>query len=194
MKNYTLSLSRWHKVAERLSRAYVELTHSARDILTNAQVGGYFGHSQLERLKSEAERARLALQRAFAIQDVIAAIRQEIGEANSRTGVGRLLAKHDALSRRHKLLDTVLAAQSSEMVTLDELPNLPRQIVNEDRYDRSRAQIRVRVLGAEALEAMKQEADALLVSVYALADQISDLNRERLSIDLPEDVAAAGGL
>lgn len=38
---YTLSLSRWHKVAERLARSYTELTQAARNALTNTQVNGF---------------------------------------------------------------------------------------------------------------------------------------------------------
>lgn len=193
-KNYTLSLSRWHKVAERLSRTYTELTQSARNTFNNTQVSGYLGVAQVDRLKTLAATSLADMHRAFAIQDAIASIRQSIGDANASTGVARELAQHDALSRRHKFLESILAAQGSEMVGLDEMPSLPSQVLTEDRYDRSRGQIRVRLLSPEDRSEMKREAEALLAQVYSLADRISDLNRERISLDLSDEIVAVAGL
>ena len=194
MKPYTLSLSRWHKVGERLSRVYLELSRSSRAVFTNTQVGCYLGEAQVARVKADAERGLVDLTRAFEIQDAVCVIRQAIGEANARVGVAPLLAQHDALSRRHKLLESLLAAQGSELVSLEELPNLPAQIVAEDRFDRSRGQVRVRTMEPAVQALLKGQAGAVLVQVYALADSISDLNRERVTVSLPQDVAAAGGL
>ena len=194
MKNYTLSLSRWHKVAERLSRAYLERTQSARSIFINTQVSGYLGETQIARLRAESEHGMVALQQAFAIQECIASIRQAIGEANARVGVSNLLARHDAMTRRQKLLDGILAAQSCEMIFFDEIAHLPAPSLSEDRYDRSRNQIPVRTLTPENLETLKAQAADLQKENYALADQISDLNREKISIGLPEEIASTGGL
>lgn len=193
-KNYTLSLSRWHKVAERLSRLYTELTQSARNAFNNTQVGGYLGDAQVDRLKVLAAASLADLHRAFAIQDAIACIRQSIGDANARTGVARILAEHDALSRRHKLLESILVAQGSEMVGLDELPALPSHVVTDDRFDRSRGQVRVRLLTADQRSELKREADELLARVYSLADRISDLNCERISLDLSDEIVVVAGL
>ncbi|MBL8421316.1 MAG: hypothetical protein JNK92_11850 [Dechloromonas sp.] len=193
-KDYTLSLSRWHKVAERLSRIYTELTQSARNTFNNTQVGGYLGVAQVDRLKMLAAASLVDMHRAFEVQDAIASIRQAIGDANARTGVARELAAHDALSRRHKFLDSILVAQGSEMIGLDELPALPSHVVSEDRYDRSRGQIRVRILSTEDRAEIKREAEALLSRVYSLADRISDLNRERISLALADEIAAQAGL
>ena len=194
MKNYTLSLSRWHKVAERLSRAYLGLTQSARNIFTNTQVSGFLGEAQITRLRVVSERGLAELERAFVIQDAISTIRRMIGEANARVGVAPLLASYDALVRRQKLLEGILGAQSCEMISFEEVAYLPNQIVGEDRYDRQRNLVSVRTLEPEAQALLEAKSAELLGQIYALADQISDLNRERVSIDLPEEVALAGGL
>lgn len=193
-KSYTLSLSRWHKVAERLSRTYTELTNGVRNTYNNTQVSGYLGEAQVSRLKESAESEAAKLQRAFQLQDALIHIRQAVGDANARTGVAKELAEYDALTRRHKLLDGILSAQSSEMIGFDELPQLPRHLVSEDRYDRSRASARVRMLNPAKESALRKESVALLARVYALADRISDLNRERVTLELPEDIAQAAGL
>jgi chaperonin cofactor prefoldin len=135
-----------------------------------------------------------SLNRAFTLQDALADIRRALGEANTKVGVAKELADYDALSRRQKLIESILTAQSSEMVDFDEMAQLPKQIVSEDRYDRSKGAVRVRMLDTEAVSKLRDEAERLRVRVYALADRISDLNRERLTIDLSEEIAQAAGL
>jgi hypothetical protein len=187
-------LSRWHKVAERLARNYTELTQAVRNTLTNTQVSGFLGEAQVGRLQELASNQMASLDKAFQVQDALAIIRQAIGDANARVGVSKDLADYDALSRRQKLLETILAAQTSELVSFEELPQLPKQIVAEDRYDRSKGAVRVRMLEGDALATLKGEAESLRGKVYGLADRISDLNRERLTIDLTEEIAQVAGL
>jgi hypothetical protein len=194
MKPHTLSLSRWHKVAERLSRSYTELTQKARNTFTNTQINGFLGDAQVERLRDQGNQQMIAVHRAFKIQDALAEIRQAIGETNARTGVSKALATYDALNRRHKFLESILTAQSSDMVVFDEISQLPKQLVSEDRYDRSKTNVRIRMLDGEMAESLRAEAEELRIRVYALADRISDLNRERLTLELPEDIALAAGL
>jgi hypothetical protein len=194
MQSYTLSLSRWHKVAERLARNYTELTQAVRNTLTNTQVNGFLGETQVGRLHELASHQVASLDKAFQVQDALAKIRQAIGDANARVGVSKDLADYDALSRRQKLLETILAAQTSEMVSFEELPQLPKQILTEDRYDRSKGSVRVRMLDGDALAKLKGDVESLRAKVYGLADRISDLNRERLTIDLTEEIAQVAGL
>lgn len=193
-KNFTLSLSRWHKVAERLAKNYTEQTSAAKNTLNNTTVGGYLGEAQATRLKDECAQARRDLHRAFSIQDSLVKLRKALGEANARIGVTNELAEYDALCRRQKLLETILAAQSTDMINLEDLPNLPKQIMVESRYDNSRGTVRVGLLDTTALSEINEESQALSSRIYALADKISDLNRERLSLDLPEDIARIAGL
>ncbi len=194
MKSYTLSLSRWHKVAERLARSYAELTQLAKNTFNNTQISGYLGDAQVSRLRDLSAQQVASLHRAFQLQDALAQIRQAIGESNAKAGVSKELADYDSLSRRQKLLESILTAQSTEMVNFDEMPQLPKQLVSEDRYDRSKGSVRVRMLDTEAISALRAEADQLRVKVYALADKISDLNRERLTLELSEEIAQAAGL
>ena len=194
MASHTLSLTRWHKVAERLSRTYTELAQSARNAFTNTQVSGYLGETQVDRIRVLGGIELNNLHRAFQLQESLIQIRQAIGEANAKTGVNRELAEYDALMRRHKLLETILNAQSTDMVGIEEIQMLPKQILSEDRYDRTRGTIKVKILSSEAELDLHEEARSLLARSYALSDRISDLNRERLTLELPEDIAKEAGL
>jgi hypothetical protein len=194
MASYTLSLSRWHKVAERLSRTYTELTQGVRNTYNNTQISGYLGESQIVRMRDQGQCEANNLLRAFKLQDALIQIRQAIGEINAKTGVNRELAEYDALMRRHKFLESILTAQTSDMVGLDELPMIPNRIGSEDRFDRMRAGVKVKVMDSETEADLRIQTKALLVKAYALSDRISDLNREKLTLDLPEDIASASGL
>lgn len=194
MKTYTLSLARWHKVAERLARNYAELTRSALTTFTNTTINGFLGDTQIARLKEQTTQQLDGLRHAFTLQDALASIRQALGEANAAAGISRQLAEFDALSRRQKCLETILAGQSSDMVSFDEMSQLPNQIVSEDRYERQKGSVRVRMLDAEMVKTLQAEAEALRAKVYALADRINDMNRERVTLELSEEIATAAGL
>ena len=77
MNAYTLPLTRWHKVAERLSRAYGELTQAAHRFLAETKVTGYLGERQVERLQAQGAEHLAALQRAFRLQE------EQVGELMS---------------------------------------------------------------------------------------------------------------
>ncbi len=193
-KQYMLTLSRWHKVAERLARSYSELTQTARNTFNNTQINGYLGPDQVCRLQEMATQQIDNLYQAFEMQDALAHIRQAVGDTNARIGVSRELAEYDALTRRQKLLESILAAQNTAMVGFNELTELPSMIFSEDRYDRSKALVRVRMLDNDMTQKLRAEVDALRVRIYTLADRISDLNHERLTLEIPEEIATAAGL
>jgi hypothetical protein len=194
MNSYTLSLSRWHKVAERLAKTYTEYTTSAKIKLTQTQVTGYYGEAQVARLREEGIKAREDIKFAFVVQDCLVKLRKAIGEANARTGVGTELAEYDALCRRHKLLETLLIVPAVEMVELDDLPQLPKEIVVENRYDNNRGSVRVNMMDSQIFAELLNDEAILSSRVYALADKISDMNRERLTVELPEEIARIAGL
>ncbi len=194
MPSYTLSINRWHKVAERLSKAYTELSQSARNAYTNTQIAGFLGESQVERLRESADSEMQKLFRAFEIQDALIDLRRAIGEVNAKNGVSLELAQYDALMRRHKLLEIILNAQTSDMVSLSEIAMLPNQIMGDGLYERSRSKIKVKVLENEHETRLRKEAEALLAKAYALADRINDLNQERMTLELPEEMASVAGL
>jgi hypothetical protein len=121
-------------------------------------------------------------------------LRRAIGEVNAKNGVALELAQYDALMRRHKLLEIILNSQTSDMVSLNEIAMLPNQIMGDGLYERSRSKIKVKVLENEHEDRLRKEAEALLAKAYALADRINDLNQERMTLELPEEMASVAGL
>lgn len=192
---YCLSLSRWHKVAERLSRDYSETVAALRSTISSTHVSAYLGEDQEDFLREQSRSSLENLAYAFRIQDAVATIRQYVGDANVHANVSRKLAEFDKLNRRIKVLTDLLEAQSNEMVTPSQLRNLPRDYVADgSNYDSRRPKIRVRMLEVRDIEQLQDQLDAAKARSYALADEIADLNRAQVSIELESEVAIVAGL
>ena len=194
-QTYTLTLTRWHKVAERLAREYGEAVSESRSTLTQTAISAYLGEEQEEFLQTQTQTALANLDRAFQIQDAVAHVRHLVGDANVREGVSAKLAEFDKLNRRVKALSEVVESQSSDMVSVTQLRSIPKDYVADGAsYDSKRPRIKVRMLDTQALERLADQLSNARKAAYALSDEVSDLNKAKLSIELETEVASAAGL
>ena len=194
-QTYTLTLTRWHKVAERLARDFGESASECRSTLTQTVISAYLGEEQEQFLQAQTQNALGNLERAFRIQDAVAHIRHLVGNANVHEGVAAKLAEFDKLNRRVKTLSEVVDSQSTDMVSITQLRSIPKDYVADGAsYDSKRPKIKVRMLGMQDLEKLASQLDATRKAAYALSDEVSDLNKAKLSIELETDVASAAGL
>jgi hypothetical protein len=194
-QTYTLTLTRWHKVAERLAREYGEAVSESRSTLTQTAISAYLGEEQEEFLQTQTHTALTNLDRAFRIQDAVAHVRHLVGDANVREGVSAKLAEFDKLNRRVKALSEVVESQSSDMVSVTQLRSIPKDYVADGAsYDSKRPKIKVRMLDTQALERLADQLSNARKAAYALSDEVSDLNKAKLSIELETEVASAAGL
>ena len=194
-KTHTLTLSRWHKVAERLSRDYTETVFKAKQALTQTRVSAYVGESQEEALREQASDWSARLERAFRLQDGIGDIRRVLGDANAQHGVTALLAEFDKLNRRQKVLTDLVEGQAPDMIAISELKHIPADYVADgDNYDRRRPQLRVRMLERGEVTRLHEELDVVRARAYALADEIAERNKATLALELTGEVAGAAGL
>lgn len=194
-QTYTLTLTRWHKVSERLAREYGEAVSESRSTLTQTAISAYLGEEQEEFLQTQTHTALTNLDRAFRIQDAVAHVRHLVGDANVREGVSAKLAEFDKLNRRVKALSEVVESQSSDMVSVTQLRSIPKDYVADGAsYDSKRPRIKVRMLDTQALERLADQLSNARKAAYALSDEVSDLNKAKLSIELETEVASAAGL
>jgi hypothetical protein len=194
-KTHTLTLSRWHKVAERLSRDYTETVFKAKQALTQTRVSAYVGESQEVALREQASDWSARLERAFRLQDGIGDIRRILGNANAQHGITALLAEFDKLNRRQKVLTELVEGQAPDMIAIGELKHIPADYVADgDNYDRRRPQLRVRMLERAEVIRLREELDAVRARAYALADEIAERNKATLALELTGEVAGAAGL
>lgn len=194
-ETFNLSLSRWHKVAERLSREYTETVHKVTQVFTQTSLATYVGESQEEALHHQAEQCKERLKRAFRLQDSVAQIRQALGDKNAQIGVTAKLAELDKLNRRRGALQIIILGQCSDMIGISELKNTPKEYVADgDVLNRRRPPLRVRMLEQNDLDKLEEEHQLVQTHAYALSDEIAEMNRTTLSLELTEEIANAAGL
>lgn len=194
-KGYTITLTRWHKVAERLSREYTESVYKAKQVLTQTRVTAYVGENQEQALHDAVGDWTARLARAFRLQDGIAEIRRVLGDENVKTGVSSLLAEFDKLNRRQKVLAEIVEGQAADMIGIGELKKIPQDYVADgERYDSKRPQLRVRMLERAEVQKLQEELETVRARAYALADEIAERNKATASLELTDEVALAAGL
>lgn len=194
-KNCTLTLTRWHKVAERLSREYTESVYAVKQALTQTKVSSYLGKEQQEALRIASQDSIQRLEKAFRVQDALSEVRRALGDANVKNGVSAKLAELDKLTRRLKVVTELLEAQSPSMISVDQLENVPRDYVADgNSYDSKRPLLHVRMLGHDELAKLRNDFETIRTQSYALSDEIADLNRVTLSLTVSEEVATLSGI
>jgi hypothetical protein len=191
---YSGTLTRWHKVAERLSKEYSALSKSAKAGLSETTVSEYLGEMQESRLLQFRDQCLQQLQRALEIQDAVTLIRQALGDANDRSGVTRELAVYDKLVKRSNLLNAIVDSQNAQLVSIGELKHIKNPGRGDEWRDRGQTKIAVGLLDGELLSQLKGRAEEATAAMYAQADRVADLNKSSLTLELPTDIARIAGL
>jgi hypothetical protein len=193
-QSYTYTLTRWHKVAERLTKEFNELSKSAKNGLTNTFVTEYLGEQQEKRLTQLRDNCLTQLDRALLIQDVVVAIRQALSAANERFGISRELAEYDKRVKRANLLSSIVQAQVAELIVISELKEVKNPARSDNYSNRGTSRIAVGLLEGEQLSALRERTAEATAAMYTQADHVAELNKAQLTLELPADVAAIAGL
>jgi len=194
-KTCTLTLTRWHKVAERLSREYTESVYAAKQTLSNTKVSSYLGAEQQNALRTAAQDATARLARAFRVQDAVSEVRRALGDANVKNGVSPKLAELDKFNRRLKVVTELIEGQSPSMISIDQLANIPADYVADgSSYESKRPLLHVRMLSKDDLDGLRAEFEAIRAQSYALSDEIADLNKATLTLSVSLEVAKLAGI
>jgi hypothetical protein len=193
-KMFTCTLTRWHKVVERLNKEYNQLCKSAKTALTATCVSEYLGEAQEQRLIALRAQSLSQLESLFEIQEVVVRVRTALGAANEREGVSSALAQYDKLVKRAQLLSALIEPRSGNWFGIDELKNIKNPPRSMGFLEHGKTKIDVAMLdGAELarLESMRQK---VTTAMYAQADAIAELNKSTLSLELPFHIAQVVGL
>ena len=193
-KTYRLTLNRWHKVAERLSRHANDISEEIRAGFNQTKVMGHLGEDQQLRLKAEGERLAALMPDLFDLQATIAQIRKALGSANEAAGISANLAELDMLNRQLRLMESLINGQEAELVAIDELPKLPVRVQEERGLFARPSTFGVRVMPDSALETYRQKLESVRSESFAVADRIAAKNREAMPLSISEDIARLAGL
>lgn len=195
---YALTLSRWHKVAERIQTALKEREANVRTSFTATTISPWNKDRVEEKAADIARRAAGDLALVEAGTRAIATIRSALALRNAELGISGKLAEVEGANRRAVLYKAVIEGQKTDMVRPEGVRTLPAELLGEtESWGLARR---------TALAVTLQTADPLLVESlreslareqqYAtrLLDEIADLNREKVEIDLPQEVIGIAAL
>lgn len=184
-----VSLTRAHKLAERISALIAEQVAQAQQFAAPSSVDGILGDgvAQVEALERRGVTAMAAVAVVEQLYKDWEAARTAIAEANVSAGVSAKLAHQEVLKRKASLLRQLVDAGKREGLAPRDIAAF-RSLAPSTSYG-------VRGLFAKALtDAQLAELEEKLANVqrelFVLSDEISDANTTKIEISISQWAAS----
>jgi hypothetical protein len=195
--NRNLTLTRWHKVAERINVAVKEREARVVGALTATTISPWNKEGIEEKAAAIAARAKDDLALIEKATAAVAVIRSALALKNSELGVSARLAEVEAVNRRVATYRAALEKQSVDMVQPGHVRHVPghAMVDSEPAWGRREAaRITLQVADAGLLAELASKLVREQARAHALLDEIADLNREKLELDLATELDEIAGL
>jgi len=186
---FTLTLSRWHKVAERTNAALKECEARVKAAYTNTTVSSWNKDGVEEKAADIARRAAQDLMLVEAGTRAVETIRATLAIRNAELGIAGRLAQVEGAKRRASLYKAVIEGQKPDMVRAQSVQNLPEQVNQSDWLSRRSALVvTLQTADRDLLEDLREKFSLEQSRAVRALDEIADLNRERIEIEVPKEV------
>jgi prefoldin subunit 5 len=196
-KQFKLTLTRWHKVAERLLKEMTRLDGVCQSKLAGAQFSASArATASAEAVPALAREVEGLMEQHDILNDTLELIRTSLGDANVSEGVARKLGTVDRLNRRMKLRLALIAVEAGKLYTFDDFQGMDVSGFT-DGTPRPRGStdiVKVKVLPNARVIELEAEVEAIRRQINAISDDTSDLNRATLSLSIPVLAAKVAGL
>ena len=195
MTQYNVTISRAHKIAERLGQRATEARERAEKLTERVSLQGY-ADAQVQRLATQGSEAMCELQLMRRLMLAQGVVRAAIGRANAVHGVGDALARIEANKKVVTGLRSVLGKQDNDAygattLAVDDL----RDFKPLGSGDGLRATtVSVKVLDAVQTAEVKLAIEHIERENFTLGDSLADLNGKTLSLEFEDEIATAVGL
>ncbi|MBI2295919.1 MAG: hypothetical protein HYU76_07810 [Betaproteobacteria bacterium] len=195
---YTLTLSRWHKVAERINAALKERETNVRAAFTATTISPWNKQGVEDKAADIARRAADDLAQIESGAQAVAAIRTALALRNAVLGIAGKLAEAEAANRRAALYKSVIDGQKADMVRPEGVRALPGELVGETESwgfaRRTALAVTLQTADATLIGSLREKLAREQARATQLLDEVADLNREKLEIDVPQEVVRIAGL
>lgn len=196
--NFNLTLTRWHKIAERINVALKEREANVKAAFTATTISAWNKQGIEDKAAEIARRALDDLALVEAGVQAIATIRAALAVRNAGLGISARLAEAEAAKRRAVLCKAVLDGQKADMVRPEGVCALPAGVVAEpDAFGfarRTSAALTLQTADPALLDALRAKFAREQARATRLLDEVADLNREKLEIDVRDEVLQIAGL
>lgn len=193
---YTLTLSRWHKVTERLNAGSKERETRALAALTGTAVSPWNKEGVEGKAAELMEQAKTDLGVIEAATAAVARIRSALALRNVELGISERLAEADAANRRARLYRELLDKQDMDMVKPVDMRHVPAAIADEP-YSfgrRTGPTITLAIADKTLLDELRAKLAREQARAHALLDEVADANREKLELELDMKLVEIAGL
>lgn len=181
-----LSLSRAHKVAERLKSASKEAFGEAISLAAPQTIRGVAGKAHVERLQAQEARAMALMNRAELLSQALVSVRTRIGQENETRGISGMLAELEGLNRLISQRKELLAYAKEDSLSIAELSDYRQFGTGESP---SPYGVQVRMLSDAARSQLEEAIAVAQREAYALSDRIAEANARRMSLELDDAIA-----
>ena len=195
--HYTLTLSRWHKVAERLNAALKERESQVKSALTATTISPWNKDGVEEKAAEIARRASDDLVLVQAGTRAVAQIRAALAIRNAELGVSAKLAEAESANRAAALYKAIIEGQKPDMVRPESVRALPAVLTDADTFGfgrRTAGLITLQIANAALVGSLREKLAREQARATRLLDEVADLNREKLEIDVSHELIAIAGL
>ncbi|WP_087863544.1 hypothetical protein [Comamonas thiooxydans] len=184
MLNHTVTLSRAHKIAERLTSLISEAKTVSDSSFGLANISlGVARPLQVKALQAKSQAGLAALKRGKDLCEALATVRSAIAAGNVKAGVQDLLTRQDCVRRKLAMTRDAITAASRDGLPVEELMDLPIQTGDVI------PSYLVSPLSPSELSNLKADLKALELEFNSLSDQISDANTARIEFSLPDEIS-----
>ena len=184
MRLVSVTLSRAHKINERINAKLTELRSQMSTKGQPVSVSAYLGAEQTDMITTGAAQALALIPVYVALTHAQASLRTVVAHANASTGVSDLLTKVEKNKRLMSLCDSVLSiAPTPNTMSIAALSTRPvgEQLKEYGSVSVSGIAASVAVPYAEAKAALEREN-------FALQDQLSDMNAHKVSFEVAAEI------
>ena len=183
MQTISVTLTRAHKIAERLKARAGELMAEALEAAGAVHLMGVPGEAHLQRLEGQGARVLELSAQAQRYQNALATVRALIGHANDVRGINAKLAQLEVTNKLVAHFKSVFEATKSATLELAELKTYT-PISTQASYG-----LHVNVLNAEDRAKVQTLLTQHQHEAVKLSDDIAEANAARVSIELEDDIA-----
>jgi hypothetical protein len=185
MAKLEITLSRAHKIAERLKTKATELGAESERLAHSVVISGK-APGQAARLAEQGAKAIAAADAAEKRLRAVAAVRAAIAGENQKRGINAMLSNSDAVNKAIATRKSILETAKDGNVTVFEFADYTP--LAEDAY--GSGSVRVNMFTDAQREKLAGELAALQREAFGLADQVAEANAARFTIELDDDIAA----
>ena len=193
---YTRTLTRWHKVAERIHLAVKEREAAVKTAFTATTISPWNKEGVEDKAADIARRAAEDLALIEAGVQAIATIRAALAVRNAQLGVAGKLAEAEAANRRAAFYKALIEGQKLDMVRPADVRALPVRLFAEtdDWPLARRAAITLQTADKALVDGLRAKLEQEQARATRLLDEVADLNREVIEVEVPEAVIKIAGL